>query len=119
MSNSEKFEQWCLVELFGRQRIAGFVCETTLAGGAFLQVEVPAVGEDPAHTRFYSPQAVYSINPVSEEVARAMAERLRERPVQAYELPQLQAPGALDDDSDVPFEGRSRGDDQEDGGEPW
>jgi hypothetical protein len=30
---TEKFDSWCLIELFGHQRIAGRVTETTIAGG--------------------------------------------------------------------------------------
>jgi hypothetical protein len=89
---ADKLDCHALVELFGHQRIAGRVSETTIAGGAFVRVDVPAVGEDKAHTRLYSPQAIYSINPVSEEVATAMATALRKRPVERYELPQIEAP---------------------------
>lgn len=89
---TEKFDSWCLIELFGHQRIAGRVTEATLAGGAFLRVDVPATSQSEAYTRFYGPGAIYGISPVTEEVARAMAEQIRSRPVQIYELPQLRAP---------------------------
>jgi hypothetical protein len=87
--SKNQFEEWALVELFGHQKIVGKVTEATMAGGAFLRVDVPAFNGSQAFTRFYSPGAVYSINPVSEDVARGLAERYRLEPVSRYELPQL------------------------------
>lgn len=84
-----KFDEWALVELFGHQKIVGRVSEATLAGGAFLRVDVPAVGKDAAFTRFYGPGAIYSINPVSEEIARGLVVNYRNEPVSRYELPQI------------------------------
>ncbi|MEI8288812.1 MAG: acetyltransferase [Verrucomicrobiota bacterium] len=83
------FNEWALVELFGHQKIVGKVSEASLAGGAFLRVDVPAFNGQPAFTRFYGPGAVYSINPVTEEIARGLADRYRNEPVSRYELPQL------------------------------
>lgn len=57
----ESFSEWCLVELFGHQKIVGKVTEATMAGGAFLRVDVPAFNGSPAFTRFYGPSAIYSI----------------------------------------------------------
>ena len=45
MSDKNGFNEWALVELFGHQKIVGKVTEATLAGGAFLRVDVPAFGE--------------------------------------------------------------------------
>jgi len=67
--NGNSFNEWALVELFGHQKIVGKVSEATLAGGAFLRVDVPAVAENKPYTRFYGPGAIYSINPVVEEIA--------------------------------------------------
>ena len=97
--NAAQFDCWCVVEIFGHQRVAGRVTETTVAGGPFLRVDVPETSDTPAYTRYYSPQAVYSFAPVTEEVARGLAEAIRARPVQVYELPKLRAP-AVEDRSD-------------------
>src|SRR5262245_29699466 len=75
MSEKTQFDEWALVELFGHQKIVGRVSEATLAGGAFLRVDVPAVDEHKAFTRFYGPGAIYSINPVTEEIAKGLLER--------------------------------------------
>ena len=83
------FEHWCVVELFGRDRIAGLVTEETLGGSAFLRVEIPAVGEIEAHTRYFGGGAIYSLSVVAEDVARSVAASLRRQPVAAFEIPAL------------------------------
>ena len=86
---SNTFNEWALVELFGHQKIVGKVTEATMAGGAFLRVDVPEFNKSPAFTRFYSPGAIYSINPISEAVARGLMERYRNEPISRFELPQI------------------------------
>ena len=93
------FHEWCLVELFGHQKIVGQVSEASLAGGAFLRVDVPSFDGEAAFTRFFSPGAVYSISPISETIARAMMEQYRNQPVSRFELPQLEEK-VQDDDED-------------------
>ena len=100
MSKDNTFSEWALVELFGHQKIVGKVTEATMAGGAFLRVDVPAFDHSPAFTRFYGPGAIYSINPVTEEVARGLCERYRNEPVSRFELPQLAEKSEVDRDSD-------------------
>lgn len=89
MSEKKSFEEWCMVELFGHQKIVGMVTEATMAGGAFLRVDVPAFNGKPAFTRFYSPGSIYSISPISEEVARGLMDQYRNEPVCRFDLPQL------------------------------
>ncbi len=60
-----------------------------MAGGAFLRVDVPAFNGGPAFTRFFGPSAIYSISPVTEEIARGLMDRYRNEPVSRFELPQL------------------------------
>lgn len=83
------FSEWALVELFGHQKIVGKVTEASLAGGAFLRVDVPAFNGAPAFTRFFGPGAIYSINPVCETVARGLMDQYRNEPVSRFDLPQL------------------------------
>lgn len=89
MSEKTAFNEWALVELFGHQKIVGKVSEATLAGGAFLRVDVPEFNGQPAFTRFYGPGAIYSINPVTEDIARGLMARYQNRPVSRFELPQI------------------------------
>lgn len=87
---TETFESWCIVELFGHQRIAGLVTEQTIGGSSFVRVDVPANGDTPAYTRLFGNGAIYAINPVSEPIARAAAANYRAVPVSPYEIPELQ-----------------------------
>jgi PRTRC genetic system protein C len=85
-----KFEQWALIELFGHQRIAGFLTEQAIGGCSFLRVDVPAVDGVPAFTKLFGQGAIYGISFVSEEIAKAAAKSYRIRPVSTYEIPELQ-----------------------------
>jgi len=98
--NQEKFEAWGLLELMGRQRLAGRMTEQTIGGCHFIRIDVPAIDDVQEYTRFFTNGAIYSLTVTSEEVARKLAENLRARPVQAYELPRLSGP---DHDDDQPF----------------
>lgn len=90
MSESKNtFNEWAMVELFGHNKIVGKVSEATLAGGAFLRVDVPSFNGAAAFTRFYGPSAIYSISPVTEDIARGLMEHYRNEPVSRFELPQL------------------------------
>jgi len=102
----EKFEQWCVIELFGHNRIAGLVSDAQIGGATFIRVDVPQVKDDvKGFTRFFGPAAIYGINPVSEQIAREMAKRIDSRPIVAWEIgfdPQRQIPfkqQEMDDDS--------------------
>lgn len=86
MQSQEQFDQFALVELMGRQRIAGRVTEKTIAGAGFLQVDVPETKANPAFTRFIAPGSLYAINPVTEEVARMYAENLQVKPIESWDI---------------------------------
>lgn len=83
---TEKFDLWCMVELFGHQRIAGKCTEQNIAGTNMLRVDIPATKNQPQFTRFLSSGAIYSINPVTEEVAKQIAENLQVAPVSVWEI---------------------------------
>ena len=80
----EKLDHWVIIELFGHQRIAGFASETVIAGSAFIQVDVPAVGNDKAFTRLYGPSAIYSMTFVDEETAKRAVGAIRPAPITVY-----------------------------------
>lgn len=87
---------WAIVEIFGHQRIAGFLSEQTIGGQSFVRVDVPELparpkrtydeGEGPvsAHSKLYGGGAIYAISPVDETVARAAAMSIRHKPVDSY-----------------------------------
>jgi hypothetical protein len=77
MEQTEKFDLWCVVELFGHQKMAGRCTEQHVAGVNMLRVDVPATAKKPAFTRLLSAGAIYAVNPVSEEIAKAVAENLQ------------------------------------------
>lgn len=85
----EKFDLWCVVELFGHSRIAGRCTEQNVAGTNMLRVDVPETSNQPGFTRFLSSGAIYAINPVSEGVARQIAENLQIQPVNIWDVSHL------------------------------
>lgn len=100
MSNQqESFTSWAIIELFGHQKIAGLVTESVIGGCNLIRVDVPAVGDQPAYTRYFGQGSIYSLTPVAEEIARSALDYIRPRPVQPYMLPQPKpAP-----DEDIPY----------------
>lgn len=88
----EKFDQWALVEVFGHQRFAGRVTEQSIGGCSFVRVDVPAheAGGEmvPAYTKLFGQGAIYSITPISEDVARAALRRITSEPLSVY-IPEL------------------------------
>lgn len=86
MQQSEKFEQWCLLELMGRQRIAGLVSERVIAGTGFLEVRVPETTKNPKFTRFIHPNSLYAINPIDETTARMYVENLNVKPIDSWDI---------------------------------
>ena len=83
---TEKFEQWCIIGLFGHQKLAGLVTEKNIGGASFLQVDVPETTHNPAFTRIINPSAVYDINPVTEDVAKLYAQNLQVKPIEAWDI---------------------------------
>jgi NAD-dependent dihydropyrimidine dehydrogenase PreA subunit len=72
---------WAIVELMGRQKIAGKISEQVIAGQPLLRVDVPAVAGETAFTCFYSGRALYAITPVAEEIAIAAARQIKKDPI--------------------------------------
>lgn len=89
MSQEEqaKFEGFAIVELMGRNVVAGYVSEQVIAGAALLRVDVPATDRQPAYTKFFGGASIYGITPTTEEIARRAAERLNIRPVSEWVVP--------------------------------
>ena len=90
MSNDQSnatFDEWAVVDVTGHQRYVGRVTEQVIAGEGFVRVDVPKVGEQPKWSKIVGTKSIYSITPVSEAVAKAMAEKLMKSPVSVYDVP--------------------------------
>lgn len=96
------FEGWAVVELMGHRKLAGKVSEATIAGGAFIRLDVPS---EPPATQFYSPSAVYCITPTTEDTVRAFSKKNAPEPVTRWELPAL--PSARHSSEDADYEDES------------
>ena len=94
----DAFDNYCIVELFGHQKISGRVTEHTIGGMPFVRVDVPETKRCPAFTRMFGAGAIYSITPVSEEIAIAAANTIYTEPVTVYL--QLEAPDTGDEFND-------------------
>lgn len=81
-----KFEEWCLVEIMGHVRLAGFVSEQVIGGASFVRVDVPETEGHPAFSRMFGASAIYSISPIGRELAHDMASQLDAVPIQRYDL---------------------------------
>jgi len=81
----EKFEVHAIVELCGHKKIAGKVTEQTIGGSTLIRIDVPNTKSQPAFTRFMHINAIYAINPVTEEVATQYAENLKVMPIQSWD----------------------------------
>jgi hypothetical protein len=89
MQTQEKFDLWCIVELFGHQKIAGRCTEQNIAGTNMLRVDVPETKSQPSFTRFFGSAAIYAINPVDEETAKHYAERLQVKPIESWDISEV------------------------------
>jgi hypothetical protein len=85
---SEKFESWAIIEIFGHTQIAGKVTEASIVGCSFIRVDVPECDGQPAFTKFYGQGAIYSMTPCGEQVARAALAQIRPAPISVY-IPSL------------------------------
>lgn len=68
--DQETIETWAYVEIMGHNRIAGRVSERKVGVQVMLQVDVPRPTEGFSHSALYSPQAIFSIQPTTEEWCR-------------------------------------------------
>lgn len=88
-SAEQKFDLWCIVELFGHTKIAGKCTEQNIAGTNMLRVDVPETTSQPTFTRFFGSSAIYSINPVDEETCKFMAEKIQVKPIESWNISEI------------------------------
>lgn len=110
-----------VLELFGHQRIAGYVSEYTFGGSTFVRVDVPAVETTPAFTKMFHPNAVYAFNPVDEETMLFVAGQCNVRPLTVFDLSEMrrkmQAALPEETDTDNLFDDDEPGEDDGEGDE--
>lgn len=78
--------QYCVLDLFGHQKIAGKVSEQEIGGQTFVRVDVPATSSQPAFTKFFGQGAIYSITPVDEATCKRAVESYQVEPIEVYRL---------------------------------
>ena len=84
-TENQTFKSWAIIELFGHQKIAGYMTEQSIGAGNMIRIDVPETKKQPAYTRFLGNAAIYAINPVDENIARIIADRLNVAPITAYD----------------------------------
>lgn len=77
---------WGIIDLFGHQRLAGYVSEFALGGETFVRVDVPDMKDRKGFTRFFGKGAIYSLSPVAKEIALRLVEAWRVKPIQPFEM---------------------------------
>ncbi len=83
----QKFDEWAIVEIFGHAKFAGRVTEQAFGGTSFVRVDVPSGDNSSAFTKLFGSSAIYSITPVTEELARKAVKACRSEPISVY-IPQ-------------------------------
>jgi hypothetical protein len=86
MENTEKFEHWAIVEIMGHIKCAGMARTMTFGSTVFLRIDIPETTKQPAHSKMYGMGSIFSISPVSEEVARSHAEAWNLQPIIEYNV---------------------------------
>ena len=99
-----------MLELMGHRQRVGRVSEVEVYGGKMLRIDIPIgdIGGEVV-TEFYGCSSVYSLRPISEDIARDYAKRNGDpRPVRPvdYRLENRRDdPQAPDDESEFPDDG--------------
>jgi hypothetical protein len=99
MSDKNEFKEWCIVELFGHQKLAGQVTGQTIGGCEFVRIDVPGTENQKAFTKFYGSKAIYSMTPTSEELVMAWLKNNGPNPVNRFEFNLPELPVSIEDRS--------------------
>lgn len=84
MQDQQRFDSWAIVEIMGHSKLAGPVTEQAIGGNSFVRVDVPERKGYPAFTKLFGSSAIFSITPVSEDLARKAAKYCDSEPVSVY-----------------------------------
>ncbi len=85
---NEKFDSWAIVEIMGHSKLAGRVTEQAIGGSSFVRVDIPEREGHPAFTKLFGNAAIFSITPVTEDLARKAAAHCDSEPVSVYIPPE-------------------------------
>jgi hypothetical protein len=85
---ADTFKSWALVELFGHQRIVGWVTVDPVDFPGMIRVDVPDLKKDgevirAGGTRYFGKAALYGVTPVSEKAMLQMLPSIDGAPGQA------------------------------------
>jgi len=99
---STELKSWALVELFGHQRIVGFLSQQAFGTGVLFRVDVPDLTKDGkilrvGFTRYFGLSAIYSITPVTEDIVRTLLPSIDGTPGEARALSSRSYSGSEDD----------------------
>jgi hypothetical protein len=80
-----ELKAWALVELFGHQRIVGWVTVDPAEFPGMIRVDVPDLMKDgkverEGFTRYFGRAALYGVTPISEQSVREMLPHVNGRP---------------------------------------
>lgn len=88
---SQELKAWALIELFGHQRIVGFLSQQSFGTGVLFRVDVPDLASSgkvirEGFTRYFGLGAIYGITPISEEMVRKLLPSIDGTPGEARAL---------------------------------
>jgi len=80
-----ELKAWSLVELFGHQRIVGWVTVDPIDFPGMVRVDVPDLIKEgkierPGFTRYFGRSALYSVTPISEQSVRELLPHVNGHP---------------------------------------
>lgn len=105
--HTERFDEWAIVEVMGRQSYAGKVTEQVFGGASLIRVDVPSVNGSAAFTKLIGLSSIYAITPTTEDVVRRYISYHRPVPMNIYIPPARQL------DAGIPDNGEDEEDEQE------
>lgn len=88
--DQETIETWAYVEIMGHTKVAGRVSERKVGINVMLQVDIPNKDNGFSHSVVYSPSAIFSIQPTTEDWCRQFVNARIDYPVLPYIPPTRQ-----------------------------
>lgn len=85
MTENNGFGEWCILELMGHVKIAGYVTEEELFGSKVGRIDIHGP-DDQVVTQYFGGGSIYRLTPTTEGVAKAFAMKSTPAPVSRWEL---------------------------------